>query len=86
MLLVIRTFLPEKHSGTNVVLITRADCTKYSQPLSIVTPFRHNANSEKMVIIDRCDYRQRKILMFYYETGTNNTGKKCDYRQSFHMV
>ena len=58
----------------------------YSQPLSIVTPFRHNANSEKMVIIDRCDYRQRKVLMFHYETGTDDTGRRCDYRQSFHMV
>jgi hypothetical protein len=26
--------------------------------LSIVTPFGHNANFEKVGIIDRCDYRQ----------------------------
>ena len=54
-------------------------------PLSIVTPFWHNANFEKVGIIDRGDYRQRKILMFYYETGTDDTGRRCDYRQSFHM-
>ena len=33
-------------------------------------PFWHNANSEKMGIIDRYNYRQRKILMFYYKSGT----------------
>ena len=40
--------------------------------MSIVTPFGHNANFEKVGIINRCDYRQRKILiiMFYYESGT----------------
>jgi hypothetical protein len=58
----------------------------YSRPLLIVTPFWHNANFEKMVIIDRGDYRQRKIHMFYYETGTHDTWRGCDYRQSFHMV
>jgi len=35
----------------------KIDYWVYSRPLSIVTPFQHNANSEKMVIIDRCDYR-----------------------------
>src|SRR5215204_3667012 len=34
--------------------------------LSIVTPFWHNANFEKVGIIGRCDYRQGKILMSYY--------------------
>ena len=32
-----------------------------------------NANFEKVGIIDRGNYRQRKILMFYYEVGTDNT-------------
>ena len=31
------------------------------------------------------DYRQRKILMFYYEVGTDDTGRRWDYRLSFHM-
>jgi hypothetical protein len=36
-------------------------------------------------IIDRGDYRQRKILMFYYEVGTDDTERRWDYRLSFHM-
>ena len=52
-------------------------------PLSIVSLFWHNANFEKVGIIDRRNYRERKILMFYYEIGTDDTGKECDYRQSF---
>ena len=51
-----------------------------SGALSIVTPFWHNVNFKKVVIIDREDYRQRKILMFYYEIGTDDTGRECDYR------
>ena len=43
--------------------------------MSIVPPFWHNANFEKVGIIDRGDYRQRKILMFYYEIGTDDTGR-----------
>ena len=43
---------------------------KYSQLLSIVPLFWHNANFEKVGIINRGDYRQRKIFMFYYEIGT----------------
>jgi hypothetical protein len=40
----------------------------YSRTLSIVTPFWHNAILKKVVIIDRGDYRQGKILivMSYY--------------------
>ena len=48
--------------------------TEYSRPLSIVTPFGHNAIFEKMVIIGRCDYRQGKSLMFYYESDTEGGG------------
>ena len=53
--------------------------------LSIVPPFWHNANFEKVEIIDRGDYRQSKFLMFYYKSGTERGVRKCDYRQSFHM-
>ena len=54
--------------------------SSYSRPLSIVTPFGHNAIFEKMVIIGRCDYRQGKSLMFYYESDTEG---RWDYRKCF---
>ena len=65
--------------------MTVAESVRGKQIVSIVPPFWHNANFEKVGIIDRGDYRQRKILMFYYEIGTDDTGRGCDYRQSFHM-
>ena len=54
--------------------------------LSIITIFSEFALCRNGVTIDRGRlYRQRKILMFYYEIGTDDTERKCDYRQSFHM-
>ena len=70
----------------NFLLHSDVVLDNYSGPLSIVTPFGHNANFEKVGIIDRCDYRQGKFLMFYYKTGTMGSVRRCDYRQSFHMV
>ena len=48
-----------------------------------VHPFWHNANFEKVVILNREDYRQWEILMLYYEIGTENMKRECDYKQEF---
>ena len=54
--------------------------------LPIVTPFGHNANYEKMVTIERCDYKESQFLMLYYCNGHGGENEKCDYREHFHMM